>query len=139
MLFEFVRTWKCYVFFIRKFGSSDKENKEIYKQVLNYEQDTVSEFFPQLIFYCRSNYDVKILNSLVWELAQVCFKKKLFLYQEFLNLETLLEIKYFFVHLQMNFKLVHLCTTYLHVFLHIFRVGYETFERSWEKIQLIRL
>ena len=76
MLFEFVRTWKCYVFFIRKFGSSDKENKEIYKQVLNYEQDTVSKIFSQLIFDCRSYYDVKILNSLIWELAQVCFGKK---------------------------------------------------------------
>ena len=64
------------MFFIRKFGSSDKENKEIYKQVLNYEQDTVSKFFPQLIFDCRSYYDVNILNSLTWELAQVYFSKK---------------------------------------------------------------
>ena len=53
MLFEFVRTWKCDVFFIRKFGSSDKENKEIYKQVLNYEQDTVSNFFFPVDFWLQ--------------------------------------------------------------------------------------
>lgn len=32
--------------------------------------------FSQLIFDCRSYYDVKILNSLTWELAQVYFSKK---------------------------------------------------------------
>lgn len=37
-------------FFCRKFGSSDKETKEIYKEVMNYEQDSVSrEITPCLL------------------------------------------------------------------------------------------
>lgn len=46
----------------RKFGSSNKETKEIYKQVLNYEQDAVSQFCSILLSGTRTENVLSLLN-----------------------------------------------------------------------------